>query len=500
MSDDGPLILLTGPTGYVGSRLLGDLQARGVRLRCLTRRPEALRGLRSGTEVVKADVRDRPSLERALAGADIAYYLVHSMGSRGAFAEEDRVAAENFAQAARTAGVRRIVYLGGLGAGEDLSSHLSSRHEVGRVLRDAGIPVTEFRAGIIIGSGSLSFEVMRALVRRLPLMVTPRWVRTLTQPIAIDDVIAYLVAAVDRDDDASRIYEIGGPDVLSYEQLMLEYARQRGLVRRILRVPVLSPRISSMWLGLVTPVYARVARKMIDGLRNETVVHDDAALRDFPGIHPRGVREAVAAAIADRDAAPSRWSDALSSAGLRVRQPGTPLKRQMVDSRWVEVSVPPDRAFAPIQRIGGRTGWYYGDALWGLRGFMDLLVGGVGTRRGRRHPVDIAPGDTVDFWRVEAIEPGRLLRLVAEMKLPGKAWLQFRVEPSAGGALIRQTAFFEPAGVLGRLYWYAMVPAHALMFRGMLRRIADIAEGREAIPLRHPPADAARDRTASGSA
>lgn len=486
-----PLILLTGPTGYVGGRLLAELQSRGTRVRCLTRRPEALRGLAATTEAVQADLRDEDGLTEACAGVETAYYLVHSMGSRGAFAQEDRDAARNFARAARAAGVRRIVYLGGLGGGDDLSSHLASRHEVGRVLGSTGVPVTEFRAGIVIGSGSLSFEVMRALVRRLPLMVTPRWVRTLTQPIAIDDVIAYLVAALDQRGDGDRVYEIGGPDVLSYEHLMLEYARQRNLVRRILRVPVLSPRISSLWLGLVTPVYARVARKMIDGLRNETVVHDDRALRDFPGIRPRGVREAVALAIADRDAAPTRWSDALSSAGARRRQPGTPLKRQMVDSRWVAVTVPPEQAFAPIQRVGGRTGWYYGDPLWGLRGFLDLLVGGVGTRRGRRHPVDIAPGDTVDFWRVEAFEPDRILRLVAEMKTPGKAWLQFRVEPAAGGSLIRQTAFFEPTGLLGRLYWYAMVPAHQFMFRGMLRRIADIAEGRETIPVRHPTRDAA---------
>ncbi len=475
--DGRPRVLVTGPTGYVGGRLLRALDGRGVRVRCLTRRPEALRDAGGDVEVVRADLREETGLDEALDGVDVAYYLVHSMGSAGAFAEEDRVAARNFARAARRAGVGRIVYLGGLGGGDGLSSHLASRHEVGRLLAGEGVPVIEFRAGIVIGSGSLSFEVMRALVRRLPLMVTPRWVRTPTQPIAIDDVIAYLVAALDHDAPEGAVYEIGGPDRLPYEHLMLEYARQRGLARRIVRVPVLSPRISSMWLGLVTPVYARVARKMIDGLRNETVVRDDRALRAFPGIRPRGVREAVAQAIAERDEPQTRWSDALSSTGLRSRSPGTPLRRQMVDSRWVAVAAPPDRAFAPIQRIGGRTGWYYGDRLWGLRGFLDLLVGGAGTRRGRRHPVDLTPGDTVDFWRVEAVEPGRLLRLVAEMRLPGKAWLQFRVEPRTdGGSVIRQTAFFEPSGLAGRLYWYAMIPAHQFVFRGMLRRIAEVAE------------------------
>ncbi|HWH15019.1 MAG TPA: NAD(P)H-binding protein, partial [Miltoncostaeaceae bacterium] len=282
-----PLVLLTGPTGYIGGRLLAALQERGVRVRCLTRRPEALHDLGPRTEVVRADVRARPTLGPALDGVDTAYYLVHSMGSRGAFAAEDRMAARNFADAARVAGVRRIVYLGGLGRGRRLSSHLASRHEVGRILAGSGIPCLEFRAGPVVGSGSLSFEIVRALVRRLPVMVTPRWVRTMTQPIAAEDVIAYLLAALEQPEGARGVYEIGGPERMSYEGLMREYARQRGLERRVVRVPVLTPRVSSVWLGLVTPVYARVARKMIDGLRNETVVHDDSARRDFPHIRPR---------------------------------------------------------------------------------------------------------------------------------------------------------------------------------------------------------------------
>ncbi len=469
-------VLLTGPTGYVGGRLLTELEARGMPVRCLTRRPESLTGrVGPDTEVVSADLLAPDGLADAMRGTDVAFYLVHSMGSRGAFADDDRIAAQNFAKAALEAGVRRIVYLGGLGSGGDLSDHLASRHEVGRVLRSTGLPVVELRAGIVIGSGSLSFEVMRALVKQLPMMVTPRWVGTLTQPIAIDDVIAYLMAAAALPAPANATYEIGGPDRLSYEAIMSEYARQRGLTFRVLRVPVLSPRLSSLWLGLVTPVYARVARKMIDGLRNETIVHDTSALRDFPDIRPRGVREAVAQAIADRDEAPTRWSDAASSGGRWRRAAATPLKKQLVDSRWVRLEVSPQQAFAPIQRIGGRTGWYYGEFLWDVRGFADLLVGGVGTRRGRRHPVDLVPGDTVDFWRVEAVEQDRLLRLVAEMKLPGTAWLQFRVEPDGTGSVIRQTAFFEPNGIAGRLYWHMVAPFHQFVFPGMLRRIAEAA-------------------------
>jgi len=468
--------LLTGPTGYVGGRLLGVLQARGARVRCLTRRPESLRGrVAPGTEVVAGDLLEADGLAEAMADVDTAYYLVHSMGSRGAFAEDDRVAAENFATAARQAGVRRIVYLGGLGAGSDLSDHLASRHEVGRVLRSTGVPVIELRAGIVIGSGSLSFEVMRALVRQLPVMITPKWVGTLTQPIAIDDVLAYLVASADLPATGSVTYEIGGPDRLSYGDIMTEYARQRGLRRRVLPVPVLSPYLSSLWLGLVTPVYARVARKMIDGLRNETLVRDERALTDFPAIRPRTAREAIARAIDEGDEAPTRWSDAASAGGRYRRAAATPLKKQLVDSRWVRLEVSPHQAFAPIQRIGGRTGWYYGEILWDIRGFMDLLVGGVGTRRGRRHPVDLVPGDTVDFWRVEAVEEDRLLRLVAEMRLPGKAWLQFRVEPDGTGSVIRQTAFFEPDGLFGWLYWHLAAPFHQFVFPGMLRGIVAAA-------------------------
>jgi uncharacterized protein YbjT (DUF2867 family) len=472
-----PVILLTGATGYVGGRLLGQLETMGARVRCLTRRPEALRGrVAPTTELVQGDLRDPAAVADAMEGVDVAYYLVHSMGSQGAFAAEDRAAALVFANAARAAGVQRIVYLGGLGAGDQLSDHLASRQEVGRLLALSGVPTVEFRAGIVIGSGSLAFDAIRALVRQLPVMIVPRWVGTLTQPIAIDDVIAYLAAAADISRAAAGVYEIGGPDRLSYGDLMTEYARQRGWHRTIIPVPVLSPRLSSLWLGLVTPVYARVARKMIDGLRNETIVRDTRARDTFPEIIPRGVTQAISEAIPARDAAPTRWSDA-AAAGRGWVAPSVPAASHFVDERVRWVPAEPTRAFAPIQRIGGRTGWYYGDRLWELRGWVDLMLGGVGTRRGRPHPVALAVGDTVDFWRVEAIEPGRRLRLVAEMKLPGTAWLEFDVSPRGSGSVIRQTASFAPAGILGRLYWYSVAPFHRILFPKMLDRIAAAIPG-----------------------
>jgi hypothetical protein len=319
--------------------------------------------------------------------------------------------------------------------------------------------------------------MVRALVARLPVMVTPRWVDTPTQPIAIEDVLAYLAEAPDVPLEASRIVEIGGPDRVSYRELMREYARQRGLRRAMIPVPLLTPRLSSLWLGLVTPVYARVGRALVEGLRNETVVRDPAPARDLFHVRPRGVREAIARALVNEDLefAATRWSDALSSGPSPRSFGGAAVGSRLVDSRVARLPVPPSVAFGPIERIGGRQGWYYGDSLWRLRGLLDLPFGGAGTRRGRRHPFHLLPGDTVDFWRVEAIEQDRLLRLSAEMRLPGRAWLQFEVEPTPGGSIIRQTAIFDPVGVLGRLYWYCIWPLHGFVFRGMVRGIARAA-------------------------
>jgi len=478
-------VLLTGASGYVGGRLLPRLEKRGLLVRCLARRPEFLVD-RVGprTEVVEGDVLREESLLPALKDVHTAYYMVHSMGSasREGFEERDRLGAQNFARAALAAGVRRIVYLGGLGDEDsDLSPHLRSRHEVGRALRASGLPVIEFRASIVLGSGSLSFEMLSALVERLPAMVTPRWVHVTAQPIAIRDLLAYLEAALDLEAGESRIYEIGGADRVSYGGLMREYARQRGLRRVMIPVPVLTPRISSLWLGLVTPLYARVGRDLIESICHETVVRDDRARRDF-AIEPIGVPAAIANALAkeDREFAETRWSDAISSGGtdpgLFGSYGGVRRGRRLADSRECEVDVPPAEAFAPIRRIGGRAGWYAFGWLWRLRGFIDLLVGGVGTRRGRRDPEELHIGDTVDWWRVEEYRPDYLLRLRAEMRLPGRAWLEFEVEPSDSGSTIRQTAVFDPTGLLGLLYWYGIFPLHAAVFHGMLAGIAQAAQ------------------------
>lgn len=476
-----PLILLTGATGYVGGRFLKPLEQAGHRVRCLARRPEFLRPkVVPKTEVVGGDVLDPESLVAALDGVHTAYYLIHSMSSTQDFESVDRQAAENFADAANKSGVSRIIYLGGLGdSSSDLSPHLRSRQEVGALLQRSGAQVLEFRSSVVIGSGSISFELVRALTERIPVMITPRWVSVATQPIAIEDLVAYLLAALDLEVDQSdhQVFEIGGADQVCYRDIMREYARQRRLRRLLLSVPVLTPRLSSLWLGLVTPVYARVGRKLIDSIRHPTVVRDPRALNTF-AIRPMGIQRAIARALSHEDQAyaETRWSDAQSSGGAPRTWGGVRFGTRIVDSRTVEVAVPPASAFTPIRRIGGATGWYYANFLWYLRGFMDLLVGGVGSRRGRRDPESLYPGETVDFWRVEAVEPERRLRLFAEMKLPGRAWLEFQVEGDDVSSHIQQTAIFDPVGLWGQLYWYALYPLHSLIFAGMLRNIAKAAQ------------------------
>jgi uncharacterized protein YbjT (DUF2867 family) len=403
------------------------------------------------------------------------------MGLADDFEERDRAAARNFGMAAKKAGVRRIIYLGGLGEGGiEASPHLRSRQEVGEQLRASGVEVIEFRAAVVLGSGSLSFEMVRALVERLPLMVTPRWVTVKTQPIGVTDLLQYLMAAIDHPTGGSRIYEIGGTDQVSYGDLMREYARQRGLRRLMIPVPFLTPKLSSLWLGLVTPLYARVGRKLIESLRVPTVVRDDAAQREFD-IRPEGVSAAIARAIRNEDMefAVTRWNDAVSAGGEPRAWSGARFGSRLVDSRSMHVAVPPEVAFRPIERIGGDSGWYYATWMWRLRGLMDILAGGIGLRRGRRDPEHLRVGDTVDWWRVEAIEPNRLLRLAAEMRVPGRAWLEFEVTPEEGGSAIRQTAMFDPVGLRGLAYWYATSPAHYFIFGGMLRQIAEAAEQAE---------------------
>ncbi|MDF1744397.1 MAG: SDR family oxidoreductase [Gimesia sp.] len=478
LDSDSGLILLTGATGYVGGRLLQALEQRGGRLRCMARRPEILLPrVSASTEVVAGDVLDRESLGPALEGVKVAYYLIHSMGDNGSFEENDRVAARNFAEAARAAGVARIIYLGGLGnEDEELSAHLRSRQEVGQILSESGVPVLEFRASIVIGSGSLSFEMIRSLVERLPVMITPKWVMRSAQPIAIEDLIAYLLAALDLPLSDSQVYEIGGADQVSYAEIMRVYAACRGLRIRMIPVPVLTPYLSSLWLGLVTPLYARIGRKLIESIVHSTVVCDARALEVFE-IQPMGIKAAVERALEneEQEFAETRWTDSLSSSGALPAWTGVRFGTRLVDSRSIEVDRPPAVAFHPIQKIGGDTGWYACNWLWHLRGVLDLLVGGVGMRRGRAHDENLRVGDTIDFWRVESYEPDHRLRLIAEMKLPGRAWLEFEVTGNDDSSRITQTAIYDPVGLWGRIYWYAVCPLHYFVFSGMLRNIAKAA-------------------------
>jgi uncharacterized protein YbjT (DUF2867 family) len=444
----------------------------------MARCPQNLQGkLQAETEIVEGDVLNPASLPKALEDIHTAYYLVHSMGSSGSFEEEDRLAAQYFAEAARDAGVEHIIYLGGLGRKEDgLSPHLRSRHEVGRILRSTGIKVTEFRASIVIGSGSLSFEMIRSLVDKLPVMITPKWVTAKAQPIAIHDLISYLIEALSMTSNESQTVEIGGSEIMSYGDIMKLYASCRGKKLWMVPVPVLTPWLSSLWLGLVTPLYARVGRKLIVSIVHSTVVEDPSALNLF-SVRPMNMREAIELALN----APKpgerrgRWSDAQSAAGRPTDWTGKRFGKRLSDSRSKTLPISPQSAFKPIKRIGGTTGWYAYNTLWKVRGAIDLLVGGIGIRRGRPDEDTIAIGDTLDFWRVEAYEENTLLRLRAEMKVPGRAWLEFKVMPVNDGVTITQTARFDPSGLFGKLYWYALIPLHQLVFAGMLNNIAKAA-------------------------
>ena len=478
VSNSVKCVLLTGATGYVGGRLLRPLENAGYSLRCLARRPEYLRHrVAPSTEIIEGDAGDIESMRRVLNGIDVAFYLVHALGVDRDWQQLEIQTAETFARAVAEEKIGRIIYLGALGPRQGLSDHLATRQRVGEILRASGVPTVEFRASIIIGSGSLSFEMIRSLVDRLPIMIVPKWVRVLAQPIAIEDVIVYLMKAVEVDLKSSEVFQIGGSDQVSYADIMQEYARQRGLRRLLIPVPVLSPRLSSLWLALVTPLFARVGKKLILGVANETVVRDGRAAEVFD-VRPRGVAEAVSRALVneDHESEQTRWSDAVSAQGEMRRWGGIRFGNRLVDSHVVSVNASPSEAFLPIQRIGGENGWYYGDWLFRVRGFFDLLAGGVGMRRGRRDQNDLAPGDVVDFLRVEAVEPPRLLRLQVEMRLSGRAWLQFEVEPSDDGSSIRMTAIMDPVGLCGLLYWYSVFPFHRMLYSGILRKIAALAQ------------------------
>jgi uncharacterized protein YbjT (DUF2867 family) len=478
-----PRILVTGATGYIGGRLVPRLLAAGYRVRCLVRcaRKVAARPwvVDPSVEVTECGLKDKEGLLRAMEGCAAAYYLVHSMMAVGAdYREHDRQLAEAFARAAETAGVGRIIYLGGLGeTGDGLSEHLTSRREVESALASTAVPVTVLRAAMIIGSGSASFEILRYLVERLPIMVTPRWVQTESQPIAVRDVLHYLVACLSTMETNGRTLDIGGPDILTYRQLMDAMSDALHLRRRtILPVPVLTPRLSSLWIHLVTPICHRIARPLAEGLRNRVVCRNTDAVRIMP--HERlSAREAIDAALgmSAEGAVETAWSDA----GPIPGDPDWAGGKVFVDRRSTTISAPCDLVFSVICSIGGNNGYYAADWLWRLRGAMDRLVGGPGLRRGRRHPDRLAFGEAVDFWRVTGFDSPRRLELRAEMRLPGEATLTFEVTPAAGrGVTLTQTARFKPRGLAGLAYWYAVAPLHGIVFDGMLRGIRREAESR----------------------
>lgn len=481
-------VAVIGATGYVGGRLVPELLAAGHDVRCLARTPERLDSVpwRADVDVVAGDVLDRDSLDAALSGIEAVYYLVHAMGYSGDFEQTDRIGAEHTRTAAERAGVSRIVYLGGLGEEDParLSDHLASRHEVGRILAAGTVPVTELRAAVIIGSGSASFEMLRHLADVLPAMICPRWVtRTRCQPIAIADVLHYLVAVIERSEAAGEILEIGGPDVLTYREMMDRYAALAGLRRRlIVPVPLLTPRLSSHWVNLVTALPYGLARPLVDSLINDVVVSPERDIRRIIDHQPFTLDEAISRALAvvgDRKITTS-WMDS-----ARVGAPASPMPQDpdwaggtvYHDTQRVEARASTDRVFATISGIGGTRGWYAANSLWALRGQLDKLLGGVGMRRGRRHPDEIRVGDALDFFRVEAIDPPHLLRLRAEMKVPGDAWLEWTVESGGTDAsTLIQSATFHPRGVAGRAYWWVLLPIHKIIWKRLAERLVASTE------------------------
>jgi uncharacterized protein YbjT (DUF2867 family) len=484
--------LVTGASGYIGGRLVPELLSAGSTVRCMARDPGKLSGRpwSDAVEVAVADAMDESAVRRALEGMDVAYYLIHSLGTDASFERRDRIAAGIFAAAAKAAGVQRIVYLGGIISGPpgELSPHLRSRAEVGDILLASGVPTAALQAAVIIGSGSASFEMLRYLTERLPAMVTPKWVDTRIQPIAVRDVPRYLTGRATRPADVSRRFDIGGPDVLTYAEMMRRYAEVAGLTPRIIiPVPVLTPRLSSLWVGLVTPVPASLAMPLVESLRNEVVCseHDIAEYIPDPpeGLLPLDQAITLALRHTREGAVSTRWSSAAT--------PGAPSDPLPTDPSWAGgslyfdarnsvVRASPAALWRVIEGIGGETGWYSFPAAWAVRGLLDRLAGGVGLRRGRRDPQHLRVGDALDFWRVEAIEPGKLLRLRAEMKLPGLAWLELSVGQDYDGlTTYSQRAIFQPRGLAGHAYWRSIAPFHGVVFGGMLQNITAAAERAE---------------------
>ena len=486
-------ILVTGGTGYVGGRLIPLLLEKGYRVRAVAR---SLQKLQSrpwagfpNVELMAADLLDPAALRKAVAGCGAAYYLVHSMLSRPkVFEHADRRAATNMAWTAEEAGLERIIYLGGLGdVSSDLSHHLRSRAEVATILKSGKVPVTVLRAAMIIGSGSTSFEIVRYLVDRLPVMVIPKWLETPCQPIAIRNVLSYLTGCLERPETKGETYDIGGPEVVSYRKLMELYAEEAGLPKRkLLAIPFLSTRLSAYWIHLVTPIPGPMARALAEGLRNP-VICQDLRIRDVLPQELMDCRTAMKLALqrVEQDSVKTHWSDAGKVPPAERMYPGDPQwagGTVFEDNRSASVHASSEKVWRTIRAIGGTTGWYHADGLWKLRGFLDRMMGGVGLRRGRRSVQEIRSGDALDFWRVGHVREGNELFLIAEMKLPGIATLEFRIEKDAGdpeSCRLHQIARFIPKGLWGILYWYGVLPLHAYVFGGMLRKIARAAEAKK---------------------
>ncbi|MBM3786613.1 MAG: SDR family oxidoreductase [Acidobacteria bacterium] len=466
-------VSIAGATGYIGGRLVPRLLEDGFIVRCLVRSPGKLAERpwisHPDVEVCRVEMSDCTALSKALKGSDSAFYLVHSMESAGAaYAKQDELLARRFATAAKVAAVQRIIYLGGLGeTGPNLSEHLTSRREVETALGSSGVPVTVLRAAMIIGSGSASFEILRYLVERLPVMITPRWVSTLCQPIAVRDVIGYLSGVLTKPETAGQVFDIGGPDVLRYREILRITAEELRLPRRwICPVPLLTPRLSSYWIHLITPIGHSMAKPLAEGLKNPVVCRENR-IQEFLPQPLLGVREAIRAAFTT--VAENRVATNWSMAGPIPGDPDWAGGSVFRDARELIVDAPASAVFRAVCRVGGGHGWYAADWLWKLRGLLDRLVGGPGLRRGRRDPESVGYGEALDFWRVVGFERNRRLALRAEMKLPGEALLEFCIEDQGGGrSLLRQTALFRPRGVFGLLYWYAVVPLHGIVFSGML--------------------------------
>ena len=475
------LILVTGSTGYLGGRLVPRLLEAGYRVRCLARDPNRLQG-HSWThrvEIVSGDALVAGTLTEAMRGVSVAYYLLHGKQGGKINAEVDLLVARNFAQAAEETGIERIIYLGELvDPLTDLSPYLRARHETGRLLGSGKVPVTEFRAGMIVGSGSALFEMIRYLTEREPVLICPAWFYSQAQPIAIRDVLSYLIAALETPESVGRLVEIGGPTRLTYADMLLGYAKERGLQRWLIRTPFYMPKLSAYWVHMVTPLHWRVVLPLIEGLRARIIVQDEAARKLFPHIKPMDFGSAVHLALGriQRDNVETSWSDALGIVTGDVQPYKLTVAQGMfIETRQLLLDLPAESVFRSYAGIGGERGWLYMDWAWGLRGWIDKAVGGVGLRRGRRHPDDIRVGESLDLWRVEEIEKDHLLRLRAEMKLPGRAWLQFESTPQDEKTLFTVTAYFAPRGFFGWVYWYAMWPFHKFIFDGLTRRLASRA-------------------------